>query len=291
MHADTALGDDATVIVTPARPATARGVDSLGSLGTAHRPAWQGTPLSSSAAGTGSGAYQPASHRFARHRRDGHRLQPTGWDPLTLGSIERALKTGVEPIARPMVRQAARQCADVASLTMELAQHGATEPQRQKFIAEAMAGPQATPVPTATPRTAVPGDGAVPLAAGTATETAAAAAGVTAGVPVSETDRAHALAVSSRPVPTATPRTAVPDDGAVPLAAGTATGTAAAAAGAAVGVPVSEADRAHALAVLPRHLGPIARIVVKRRRQGHQQGAADRAADRIGGRIWTGPRC
>ena len=241
LHADTALGDDATVIVTPARPATARGVDSLGSLGTAHRPAWQGTPLSSSAAGTGSGAYQPASHRFARHRRDGHRLQPTGWDPLTLGSIERALETGVEPmarlIARPMVRQAARQCADVASLTMELAQHVATEPQRQKFIAEAMAGPQATPVPTATPRTAVPGDGAVPLAAGTATATAAAAAG------------------------------------------------------AAGGVPVSEADRAHALAVLPRHLGPIARIVVKRRRQGHQQGAADRAADRIGGRIWTGPRC
>ena len=130
LHADTALGDDATVIVTPARPATARGVDSLGSLGTAHRPAWQGTPLSSSAAGTGSGAYQPASHRFARHRRDGHRLQPTGWDPLTLGSIERALETGVEPmarlIARPMVRQAARQCADVASLTMELAQHVAT---------------------------------------------------------------------------------------------------------------------------------------------------------------------
>ena len=82
LHADTALGDDATVIVTPARLATARGVDSLGSLDTAHRPAWQGTPLSSSAAGTDSGAYQPASHRFARHWRDGHRLQPTGWDPL-----------------------------------------------------------------------------------------------------------------------------------------------------------------------------------------------------------------
>ena len=56
LHADTAPGDDATVIVTPARLATARGVDSLGSLGTAHRPAWQGTPLSSSTAGTGIGA-------------------------------------------------------------------------------------------------------------------------------------------------------------------------------------------------------------------------------------------
>ena len=129
LHADAALGDDATVIVTPARPATAQGGGSLGSLGTGLRPAWQGTPLSSSAAGTGRRP-PPACHRFARHRPDGHRLQPTGWDPLTLGSIERALETGVgwmaRPMVWPMVWQAARQCADVASLTMELAQHVAT---------------------------------------------------------------------------------------------------------------------------------------------------------------------
>ena len=81
--------------------------------------------------------------------------------------------------------------------------------------------------------------------------------------------------LQATPVPTATPRTAVPGDGAVPLAAGTATGpaaVAAGAAGAAGGVLVSEPDRAHALAVLSRHLGPIARIVVKR--------AADKATSK-----------
>ena len=74
------------------------------------------------------------------------------------------------------------------------------------------------------------------------------------------------------PVTTATPRTALPGDGAVPPAAGTATGPAAVAAGAAGGVLVSEPDRAHALTVLSRHLGPIARIVVKR--------SADKAASK-----------
>ena len=200
MNADAALADDATVIVPPARRAAGAGADSSATL---DRQALQGMPVSPSA-GTpmaASGAQAGATGVPPTG------LHATGWDPLVLGRVERALASSVGPMARLMVRQAAHQCADVASLTMELAQHIDTEPQRQKFIGAAMAGTQATPLPAATARTGAP----------------------------------DTLGAASRATATA----------------GTSSGTPA-------DPPLSEADRAHALAVLSRHLGPIARIVVKR---------------------------
>lgn len=116
-------------------------------------------------------------------------------------------------MAKLMVRQAARDCADLGSLTSQVAQHIALEPQRQRFITEALAGSQATPLPMGSQARTLSG-------AGTGTGTR--------------------------------------------LGSGPGTGGAAAVPSLVQADPVTEAFKTHALTVLSRHLGPIAKIVLKR---------------------------
>lgn len=199
--------DDATVIVAPGHWA---------------RAAEAGTPQSGSQAGSQAGS-AAGSAAFAGVPAGGAAVEfpptamatamvPSNWDLAALSRIERALATHVGPMAKLMVRQAARDCADLGSLASQVAQHIAQEPQRQRFITEALAGSQATPL----------GSQARTLSgAGTGTGTR--------------------------------------------LGSGPGTGSGAAAAPSlAQADPVTEAFKAHALTVLSRHLGPIAKIVLKR---------------------------
>lgn len=167
--------DDATVIV-PQRPVAGAG-------GTV--PGLEPRAVSGAAA-AGSGATPT--------------LPPTGWDAAALSVVERLLAPHVGPMARVVVRQAAKQIHDMPQLAMHLSQHISDEAQRQRFVGQLLAGSQATPVPGSAAR------------AGTAFATPSPAS---AGI-----------------------------------------GEA--------GTPLSDADVQHALQVLTRHMGPIARILVKR---------------------------
>jgi eukaryotic-like serine/threonine-protein kinase len=136
----------------------------------------------------------------------------TGWDMEALRRVEKTLASYVGPMARLMVREAARHCTDVGSLAVSVSQHISEDKQRQQFISTATGGSQTSPRTGATP---LPPAG---TAAGTKTEFA--------------------------------------------------TG------GSAAVEPLSEEFKAHSAAVLTRHMGPIAKVLVKRaaeRAQGKAQ--------------------
>ena len=69
------------------------------------------------------------------------------WDPAELQRLERALATHVGPMARVMVREAARNHADADSLTTAVARHIQEEGKRRQFLDAARGGSQVTPVP------------------------------------------------------------------------------------------------------------------------------------------------
>lgn len=130
---------------------------------------------------------------------------PTGWDLQTLSRIERSLASFVGPMARLLVRDAARRCSDVASLATAVSQHIEQDQQRQQFLSAATRNmPGATAIGTMPP--------------------------------------------TSAPLP-------------APASAATA-----------LDAPLSEAFKSQVTLILTRHLGPIARVVVKR--------AGERALDR-----------
>ena len=68
------------------------------------------------------------------------------WDPTELARIERALATHVGPMARVMVRDAARTHADPASLATAVGRHIADETKRHQFVEQVRGGSQVTPV-------------------------------------------------------------------------------------------------------------------------------------------------
>ena len=74
----------------------------------------------------------------------------THWDPAELSRIERALASHVGPMARVMVREAARHCADVTALATEVARHIPEDAKRHRFIEAARGGSHVTPVPSPT---------------------------------------------------------------------------------------------------------------------------------------------
>ncbi len=170
-----AAGGDATVIVPPAQ--WARAVEA------AALPASQ----PGSSASQGSGMTQSAP--------------PTGWDLQTLSRIERSLAGYVGPMAKLMVRDAAKRCSDVASLANDVSVNITEEKQRLAFISSATGGTQL-----------------------------AARSGATA-----LTQRAPGATA-----PPPSPPTQLMND------------------------PLTDEYKAQALQVLTRHLGPIARIVIKR---------------------------
>jgi serine/threonine-protein kinase len=74
------------------------------------------------------GVQQPTSTQSS-----GGSAVPTGWDPATLQQFERALVSFVGPMARVMVRNAARSCSDPESLTAVLGQQLPSEVERTAF--------------------------------------------------------------------------------------------------------------------------------------------------------------
>lgn len=60
---------------------------------------------------------------------------PTGWSPSTLAPMESALATLIGPLAKMLVRQAARQSADIGSLAARVAEHIADAGERRAFVA------------------------------------------------------------------------------------------------------------------------------------------------------------
>jgi serine/threonine-protein kinase len=70
------------------------------------------------------------------------------WDPAELSRIERALATHVGPMARVMVREAARSHADTDSLATAVSRHIQEEGKRRQFMDAARGGSHATPVPS-----------------------------------------------------------------------------------------------------------------------------------------------
>jgi serine/threonine-protein kinase len=83
-----------------------------------------------------------------------------GWDPAELSRIERALATHVGPMAKVMVREAARSCSDAGALASAVARHIPEDARRQQFMEAARAGSQVTPLAPAT----ATASGATPIA-------------------------------------------------------------------------------------------------------------------------------
>ena len=59
-----------------------------------------------------------------------------GWDPATLHQVELALASFVGPMAKVMVRQAARTHVDIAGLKASLCEHLPSDQERQRFLAK-----------------------------------------------------------------------------------------------------------------------------------------------------------
>lgn len=147
----------------------------------------------------------PAGPRSQAQPMTGHTgastaLVPTGWEADLLAPVERALASVVGPMAKVMVRQAARQASDLPGLTQVLLQQIANEGDRGRFLSRLEAGT------THLTRTSLSGS------ATGATVGTGASAGVAAGG----------------------------------------------------GQGIGEALNAHAVKVMTRHLGPIAKILVKK---------------------------
>jgi serine/threonine-protein kinase len=109
-----------------------------------------------------------------------------GWDPAELSRIERALATHVGPMARVMVREAARNCSDATSLASAVSRHIPEDAKRQQFIDSARGGSRITPAP--------------PTSAAQATASVAATVPheAAAADPLTEAFRAQALQVVTR---------------------------------------------------------------------------------------------
>ena len=75
---------------------------------------------------------EPATGSGTSHSGTG--VVPAGWDPAELSRIERALASHVGPMARLMVREAARSCADSTSLALAVSRHIPEEAKRQRFL-------------------------------------------------------------------------------------------------------------------------------------------------------------
>ncbi|MBV8605526.1 MAG: serine/threonine protein kinase [Pelomonas sp.] len=67
------------------------------------------------------------------------------WDAQALSRIERALASHVGPMAKLMVREAARNCEDLATLATTVSQHIADQVRRAQFISTVTGGSQAHP--------------------------------------------------------------------------------------------------------------------------------------------------
>src|SRR5439155_16671558 len=62
--------------------------------------------------------------------------QISGWEVSTLAPLEAALATVIGPVAKVMVRQAARTCSDMASLKARVAEQIGDPKERETFLSK-----------------------------------------------------------------------------------------------------------------------------------------------------------
>lgn len=74
---------------------------------------------------------------------------PSGWDADTLSRLEASLAKFVGPVAKVLVRRAARDCADLDTLAARLAGHLQTDQERAAFLQQTGSRPKA-PGPAST---------------------------------------------------------------------------------------------------------------------------------------------
>ena len=79
--------------------------------------------------------------------------QVTGWDAAALAPMEAALATLIGPLAKVLVRQAARSSSDFDGLAARVAEHIADAGQRQAFVARFAAAPAVAALHEPTPTT------------------------------------------------------------------------------------------------------------------------------------------
>ena len=94
---------------------------------------------------------------------------PADWDPATLSQLETELARHVGPIARVLVRRAARECTDTPTLRQKLAPHVNDPIARAAFIARAPAPSVAAPPAPRTHPGGSTGPPATPLVLSNAT--------------------------------------------------------------------------------------------------------------------------
>jgi len=87
---------------------------------------------------------------------------PSDWDPAVLTRIEVALAGHVGPVARVLVRRAARQCSDEAALRAALAHHVGDSAARARFIGQGTSGSGASSDATRLAPSTTPPDKSVP---------------------------------------------------------------------------------------------------------------------------------
>ncbi|HZE90122.1 MAG TPA: serine/threonine-protein kinase, partial [Rhizobacter sp.] len=80
---------------------------------------------------TGTGSHTSASEPASRPTSS-----LSGWDPGTLAQIELALASFVGPMAKVMVRQAAKTCSDLPALKAAISEHLQSDQDRQRFMAK-----------------------------------------------------------------------------------------------------------------------------------------------------------
>ena len=113
---------------------------------------------------------------------------PPGWEAAELSRVEHALASFVGPVAKVLVRMAAKETGDLMALATALMSHLPDEPDRQRFLAMVQ--------PPATARThASKGSGAGSRTSPTRAPTPLPDTGRTAGQPLSADDVAHGLKV------------------------------------------------------------------------------------------------
>ncbi|HEY8975882.1 MAG TPA: serine/threonine-protein kinase [Burkholderiaceae bacterium] len=140
-RAPAAPGAKATVILPIHRDGEHPGTTSAvsPSVASPHTVPPPRDPLSSHASASNAGHASHSGHSsHASH--SGAASQIGDWDPAELLRLERVLATHVGPMARVMVREAARTHHDAISLIDAVAHNIPEEARRQKFMAQAHGG-------------------------------------------------------------------------------------------------------------------------------------------------------
>ncbi|WP_418317513.1 serine/threonine-protein kinase [Piscinibacter sakaiensis] len=114
-------------------------------------------PAAADIPATGSGSQAPTSAGSGAGSGS-TALAPTGWDADLLAPIERALASVVGPMARVMVRRAARQAQDLAGVCETLAAQIDNPADRARFLSRLEGGTTLTTRPTTLDAARQPGD-------------------------------------------------------------------------------------------------------------------------------------